>query len=302
MAGVLDAAELAGRRAAGLHRRIDLLQQRAGHLLFPRDTRRHHRRHVLRFGETEVDPQLSPTAARACRRARCPPSRWRGWQPVVRCRWLRPHQGRHGHPHRPSATLRWEAGLVEDPDCAGPTRVVGRTASLGDQSDIKAAPKAARRHPVKRGADLPDRHEHAQADGSAARARRRRTPRSERRGGPPGQPLEAAATGLDRGRAHLRSHRGSPLGRIGSMEVDRLRRRPERFARRLSPDRGDSAPRGFPITLLVDVGPLYAYVDADDHHHAECLPQPSAGMGPAADDRFCRAGTVACRRVRLHHS
>lgn len=40
------------------------------------------------------------------------------------------------------------------------------------------------------------------------------------------------------------------------------------------------APRGRPIALVVDAGPLYAYVDADDHHHAECLELLETHPGP----------------------
>lgn len=35
--------------------------------------------------------------------------------------------------------------------------------------------------------------------------------------------------------------------------------------------RGNFGPRGGAITLIVDAGPLYAYIDADDRHHAASL-------------------------------
>ena len=37
-----------------------------------------------------------------------------------------------------------------------------------------------------------------------------------------------------------------------------------------------------PVTVLVDAGPLYAYVDADDAHHEECLALLSDHPGPLA--------------------
>lgn len=37
-----------------------------------------------------------------------------------------------------------------------------------------------------------------------------------------------------------------------------------------------------PIAVLVDAGPLYAYIDADDAHHAECLELLASHPGPLA--------------------
>lgn len=35
-----------------------------------------------------------------------------------------------------------------------------------------------------------------------------------------------------------------------------------------------------PVAALVDAGPLYAYIDADDAHHAECLSLLESHSGP----------------------
>jgi uncharacterized protein len=37
-----------------------------------------------------------------------------------------------------------------------------------------------------------------------------------------------------------------------------------------------------PIAVLVDAGPLYAYIDADDAHHRECLALLASHPGPLA--------------------
>jgi uncharacterized protein len=38
--------------------------------------------------------------------------------------------------------------------------------------------------------------------------------------------------------------------------------------------------RRFLLILIVDAGPLYAYVDADDRHHHECLSLLASHVGP----------------------
>jgi hypothetical protein len=48
------------------------------------------------------------------------------------------------------------------------------------------------------------------------------------------------------------------------------------------PDRGDPRFGDRPIALIVDAGPLYAYVDADDVHHASCLELLESHPGPLA--------------------
>lgn len=51
--------------------------------------------------------------------------------------------------------------------------------------------------------------------------------------------------------------------------------------RRLGADRGDPRRRGPAIAaLLVDAGPLYAYVDADDRHHVASLELLEKHPGP----------------------
>jgi predicted nucleic acid-binding protein len=50
--------------------------------------------------------------------------------------------------------------------------------------------------------------------------------------------------------------------------------------RRLRARRGDHPLGDGPIALIVDAGPLYAYVDADDAHHAACLELLEAHPGP----------------------
>lgn len=44
--------------------------------------------------------------------------------------------------------------------------------------------------------------------------------------------------------------------------------------------RGDSRQRGGGIALIVDAGPLYAYIDADDRHHTTSLSLLSQHSGP----------------------
>src|SRR5262249_39089640 len=50
--------------------------------------------------------------------------------------------------------------------------------------------------------------------------------------------------------------------------------------RHLRSDRAGPPRRGVPIALVVDAGPLYAYVDADDDHHDECLELLESHPGP----------------------
>ena len=45
-------------------------------------------------------------------------------------------------------------------------------------------------------------------------------------------------------------------------------------------DRSDPARGGEPIALVVDAGPLYAYVDADDRHHRASLALLESHPGP----------------------
>src|SRR5918994_3906295 len=47
------------------------------------------------------------------------------------------------------------------------------------------------------------------------------------------------------------------------------RRRAQRTRRHLGTNRGNPRRRGGQVAVLVDAGPLYAYVDADDRHHHE---------------------------------
>lgn len=44
--------------------------------------------------------------------------------------------------------------------------------------------------------------------------------------------------------------------------------------------RGASRERGRPIALIVDAGPLYAYIDRDDRHHAASLDLLETHPGP----------------------
>lgn len=44
--------------------------------------------------------------------------------------------------------------------------------------------------------------------------------------------------------------------------------------------RGDPARRGIPIALIVDAGPLYAYIDRDDQHHQASLNLLETHPGP----------------------
>ena len=48
----------------------------------------------------------------------------------------------------------------------------------------------------------------------------------------------------------------------------------------LRADRGDPGQRGARIALIVDAGPLYAYIDADDRHHTASLNLLSQHPGP----------------------
>ena len=58
------------------------------------------------------------------------------------------------------------------------------------------------------------------------------------------------------------------------------RRRRKRSRRHLRTHRGDSGERGPRVALIVDAGPLYAYVDRDDRHHDTCLELLETHPGP----------------------
>jgi predicted nucleic acid-binding protein len=81
--------------------------------------------------------------------------------------------------------------------------------------------------------------------------------------------------------ADARSDRGSPRRRReGSAATPGRRRRAERPVERLGADRGDPPGRGGLIALIVDAGPLYAYVDRDDRQHEVCLELLETHPGP----------------------
>ena len=80
-----------------------------------------------------------------------------------------------------------------------------------------------------------------------------------------------------------RSRRISVIVAMGDGGCSR-QRRGERSPRRVGSDRGDLAGRGDPIAILVDAGPLYAYVDQDDDHHIACL----ASSRPIPGLSLCR--------------
>lgn len=56
-----------------------------------------------------------------------------------------------------------------------------------------------------------------------------------------------------------------------STSTRRRRRRCQWPARRLRADRGDPCQRGRLIALIIDAGPLHAYIDRDDRHHTASL-------------------------------
>jgi len=58
------------------------------------------------------------------------------------------------------------------------------------------------------------------------------------------------------------------------------RQRTQWAKRRLGADRGDPRLGARPIALIIDAGPLYAYVDADDSHHSSCLELLESHPGP----------------------
>src|SRR4029453_15012723 len=56
--------------------------------------------------------------------------------------------------------------------------------------------------------------------------------------------------------------------------------RPKRARGHLRADRGDPPGRGGPIAVVVDAGPPYPYVAADDFHHAASLELLQSHSGP----------------------
>jgi uncharacterized protein len=52
-------------------------------------------------------------------------------------------------------------------------------------------------------------------------------------------------------------------------------------------------------TLLVDAGPLYAYVDTDDAHHSPCLELLRAHPGPLVAPTLCITEATYLLRTRL---
>src|SRR4051794_3914336 len=95
-------------------------------------------------------------------------------------------------------------------------------------------------------------------DGEAAR-RARRSP------APRGRPAWDYCV-----RADARGDCGAPRGRRATPAAGGWGG-PKRPGRRGRADRGDPADGAGAVALLVDAGPLYAYVDADDRHHRVCL-------------------------------
>lgn len=92
-------------------------------------------------------------------------------------------------------------------------------------------------------------------------------------GGPRGWPSGVAAVTPASDARYSRTGRAPP--------ARRCRGRTQRTPRRLRAHRGDPRGRGRPIAaLLVDAGPLYAYVDSDNAHHAESLALLETHPGP----------------------
>jgi uncharacterized protein len=103
----------------------------------------------------------------------------------------------------------------------------------------------------------------------------RETPRRPRRSAPP----RGWASRRDDRRCHPHCARAAPRGRRAPTPRG-CRQRAQRTQRRLGADRGDSRLGDRPIALIVDAGPLYAYVDADDDHHSPCLELLESHSGP----------------------
>jgi predicted nucleic acid-binding protein len=95
----------------------------------------------------------------------------------------------------------------------------------------------------------------------------------------PPPPRGAASRHHDR-RDHADGARDAPRGHGLAPPARRCRGRAQRAERHLGARRGDH-PRGVSvIALIVDAGPLYAYVDASDAHHAACLELLETHPGP----------------------
>ena len=61
----------------------------------------------------------------------------------------------------------------------------------------------------------------------------------------------------------------------------------------------DPRQRGRLIALIVDAGPLYAYVDRDDRHHAACLDLLETHPGPLIVPTLVITEVRTCSRTRL---
>src|SRR4051812_47369014 len=76
-------------------------------------------------------------------------------------------------------------------------------------------------------------------------------------------------------------------------------RRAKRTQRHLGADRGDPRRRGGTVPLVVDSGPLFAYLDADDSWHTPCLELLESHPGPLIVPVLCVAEVTQLAAARL---